>query len=79
MLDDSFAIPLGDGLDNNARLKVLNISHNQISNEGAISIATALSFKGNKQNNTTTNCLQELNLSHNDIGEKGGIEISKMI
>ncbi|CDW80798.1 UNKNOWN [Stylonychia lemnae] len=78
MLDDSFCIPLGDGLHNNTRLKSLNISHNQIGNEGAISIATALSFKGNNTNNTT-NCLQELIISHNDIGEAGGIELSKMI
>eukprot|EP00347_Sterkiella_histriomuscorum_P007299 403349489 len=77
-IDDSLAIPLGDGLHNNTRLKSLNLSFNSIGNEGAASIANALSYKGNTSNQTY-NGLRELNLSHNDIGEDGGLQICKMI
>lgn len=47
------------------------MSHNQIGDEGTLSISNSLSLRKTK--------LQELNLSKNNIGEQGGKSLAFML
>lgn len=54
------------------KLRILNLSYNSISDEGAKAIAHALRYRIN-------GALKELNLSRNRIGDMGGIYLSYMV
>jgi hypothetical protein len=64
-IGDVFAIAVGEGLRYCQKLLTLNLSKNNIGDEGAFAIANGLIHRFNSS-------LKELNLSHNRIGDNGG-------
>ena len=68
-IDQLGAISIADGVKNTS-LKVLNMSNNKISDNGAIQIASSLEV-----NQTLT----ELSISYNGIGSQGAIAIAKSL
>lgn len=71
-LGDSFADALGDGLHHSVRLHTLDLSRNQIGDEGASSIAAGLIERFNGH-------LKRLDLSRNRIRDEGGRRLATML
>jgi Ran GTPase-activating protein (RanGAP) involved in mRNA processing and transport len=70
-ISDSLATAIGEGLFHSFKLKYLDLSENCIGNDGAYTIASAMTIK---------RCgISNLNLSRNSIGIKGGKMLSNMI
>ena len=71
-LGDNFALHLSEGLHNAQKIEYIDLSGNQLTCEGAASIAVALCYRVNSS-------LRYLDMSNNRIGDMGGKKLAQMV